>query len=126
MPHGNSKTEREYVRTCPSVIQEISTQVKEKNAISVYQNMISQGVSPGKEAVMLPRNPKQVENQKVKIDNDNIASRDDIYNLYLLAAQLNSFIKKITIYPDVEFICANDWILGEFNKLLELLILIVI
>ena len=61
MPHGNSKHDSEFVRTIPSVVEEIKC--KKGDPHKVYKKMICTNVIEGShQAVANPRNTKQVKN----------------------------------------------------------------
>ena len=47
-------------------------------------------------------------------------SKDDIYNLVLLAYQLNGFISEILVYPDLLAVVALPEIIETFKDIIEL------
>lgn len=91
MPHGNSKHNTEFIRTMPSVIDQIRE--KEGAPNKVYKNIICSNIVDGShQAVANPRNTKQVENIQSKKREKQSLSKDDIYNLALLAHQLDMVV----------------------------------
>jgi rRNA maturation endonuclease Nob1 len=98
MQHGNSKHDSEFVRTMPSVVEE--TKCKEGDPHKVYKKMICTNFIEGShQAVANPRNTKQVKNILSQQKYEKALSKDDIYNLFLLAYQLNGFISEIWCIP---------------------------
>ena len=69
---------------------------------------------------MNPRNQQQVKNVQKQIRAKQRISRDDIYNLYALAIELDSFIWQIDIYPNLDSIIGLEDILNLVNDLLTL------
>jgi len=88
-PHGNSKGEnaRPYIRTCPSVVQSISTI---KDSPPMYTNVYSTDFNMlTKLATCLStRNSQQVENIQVKQRQSFHLTHDTLYNLHKLANDL--------------------------------------
>ena len=64
-----------------------------------------------------PRNTKQVENAVAKRKDTQALSKDDIYNLVLLAYQLDGFISEVLVYPDLLAAVALPEIIELFKDL---------
>ncbi|CAG2240581.1 unnamed protein product [Mytilus edulis] len=119
MPHGNSKHDTEFVRTMPSVIDTIKE--KEGNPHKVYKKMIcTNDVDGSHQAVANPRNTKQVKNILSKERQEKALSKDDIYNLVLLAYQLDGFVSEVLVYPDLYAVVALPEIINAFKDIIEL------
>lgn len=118
-PHGNSKSKtREYVRTCPSVVSKLK-QRDIQTPISVYQDELSKTCSSSHQAVLQPRNLKQVQNSIQLSRQEKRLSQDEIYNLNLLAHELKGYISEITTYPDLKCFFGLPDVMSEFNRLLQ-------
>ncbi|CAG2245650.1 unnamed protein product [Mytilus edulis] len=116
MPHGNSKHDTEFVRTMPSVIDTIKE--KEGNPHKVYKKMIcTNDVDGSHQAVANPRNTKQVKNILSKDRQEKALSKDDIYNLVLLAYQLDGFVSEVLVYPDLYAVVALPEIINAFKDI---------
>ncbi|CAC5411671.1 unnamed protein product [Mytilus coruscus] len=95
LTHGNRKERDnapEYVRTAPSVLKAIEKVVQTggKTAMDVYRDSISNSDIPCvQQGVMNARNVKQVENIVRKVNEQKRISKDDIYNLMLLAYHMH-------------------------------------
>ncbi|CAC5389101.1 unnamed protein product [Mytilus coruscus] len=96
LTHGN-RTERdnapEYIRTNPSVLKAIEkvVQTGDKTAMDVYRDSISNSDIPG----------VQVENIVRKVNEQKRISKDEIYNLLLVAYHMEGYIQEITMFPDL-------------------------
>jgi hypothetical protein len=126
-PHGNNKTDnREFVRTCPSVIK----QMKEdsENGLSPSQivdklnaaNNVPSGEYIG---VLNARDMKQVNNISTNVKSakkKKKLTKDEIYNLVLLAHHFDGFIQEIKIFPDLVSILGLPEIFDVFNQLLDI------
>ncbi|XP_063408167.1 uncharacterized protein LOC134691530 [Mytilus trossulus] len=123
--HGNRKEKEnapEYVRTAPSVLKAIEKVVQkgDKTAIDVYRDSISNSDIPGvQQGVMNARNVKQVENIVRKVNEQKRISKDDIYNLMLLAYHMEGYIQEITVFPDLTSIIALPEMISIVNQLLD-------
>jgi hypothetical protein len=118
-PHGNAKSStRPFIRTCPSVITTLKTN-DERSHISTYQKQ-QVDCPPELVPVMRPRDPKQVANSQNTARREARLTHDDIYNLTLLAHELDGFIMEIVLLPDLTFYAGKPAILQEFNRMLEL------
>ena len=69
---------------------------------------------------MNPRNREQIKNAQKQIKAKQCISRDDIYNLYVLALELDDFIWQIDIFPNLDCIVGLKDIMILFNDLLTL------
>lgn len=118
--HGNSKSkDREYIRTCPSVL----TKLKQKNLetpINVYQEESSKLCPSSHQAVLKPRDLKQVQNSIQISRTEKRLSQDEIYNLTVLAHDLKGYITEITVYPDLKCFFGLSDLMFEFNRLLQM------
>ena len=123
-PHGNTKdkSDQEFQRTAPSVMKEISENLISFNSVSsTYSKLISKHNEPKTRGVMNPINRQQVKNvQKKQLRAKQRISRDDLYNLYALAIELDNFIWQIDIYPNLNSIIGLEDILNLVNDLLTL------
>ena len=119
-PHGNSKTNtREYIRTCPSVLATLKEQDLE-TPISVYQKESTNSCPSSHQAVLTPRDLKQVQNT-IKISRqEKKLSQDEIYNLTILAHELKGYITEITVYPELKCFFGLPDVMSEFNRLLQM------
>ena len=90
-PHGNSKhSTAEYCRTAPSVLNEIENT---GNSVSgTYTKLVQQCSNPKQQGVLNPQNREEVQNVQKHINAKQHISHDDIYNLYVLALELDDFI----------------------------------
>ena len=122
--HGNSKKSDppEYTRTAPSVLRKIEQDIRsgEKTAMDVYRESISNGsVSGEHQGVLNARNVKQVENLVRKVNEEERLSKDDIYNLLLLAYHMDGFINEVTVFLDLNSIIALPEMISIVNQLLD-------
>ncbi|CAC5362753.1 unnamed protein product [Mytilus coruscus] len=121
-PWGTAKvTSPEYTRTAPSVLRKIEHDIKsgDKTAMDVYRENISNGsVSGEHQGVLNARNVKQVENLVRKVNEEERLSKDDIYNLLLLAYHMDGFIHEVTVFPDLSSIIALPEMISIVNQLL--------
>lgn len=118
-PHGNAKTDdKEYIRTCPSVLKNISDSTKNSSS-TTYQELATAPCEPELNPVLRPRNLKQVQNKHQQDQQIKRLSRDDIYNLHLVAHDLHDFVLEIVSYPELTCFVGLREILNEFNSLLQ-------
>ena len=62
-PHGNKKNDnRAHIRTCPSVLKELTTKCNKSTTSRVYKSAITSLPPVAHMPVLQPRNSKQVEN----------------------------------------------------------------
>ena len=122
-PHGNAKDKRgsENRRTAPSVLKEINEQLKSGSSVtSTYTNLVRECNQSNVQGVLNPRNRKQVRNAQKQIKARQQRSRDDIYNLFALALELDDFIWQTDIFPNLDSIIGLKGIMDIFNDLLTL------
>ena len=88
--HGNSVfNNRTYKRTCPSVIADMRAKPQDDN-ITTYQDLVNNECPNEQQAVLKPRNIKQVRNNKYIARKNAKLSHDDYYNLLLISNELES------------------------------------
>ncbi|CAC5374109.1 unnamed protein product [Mytilus coruscus] len=114
LTHGN-RTERdnapEYIRTNRSVLKAIEkvVQTGDKTAMEVYRDSISNSDIPG----------VQVENIVRKVNEQKRISKDEIYNLLLVAYHMEGYIQEITMFPDLTSKKALPEMISIVNQLLD-------
>ena len=122
-PHGNlkNKSGNEHQRTAPSVLKEINNKLSSGESVSsTYASLVRECTEPNIHGVMNPRNHEQVRNVQKQILAKEHISRDDLYNLYALALELDNFIWQIDIYPNIDCIIGLNDIMSLVNNLLNL------
>ena len=68
--HGNAKVQTKlFFRTKPSVVENLTKEVEHHKAHKVYKELICQNTE-GHDAVAKPRNVKQLQNARAKVQND--------------------------------------------------------
>ena len=118
LPHGNSKTDQEYIRSSKSVLQELK-KTKDK-PMKVYRKLTSNpNISGEHHSVLNPRNLQQVKNHQRLTREKGKLSKDDIYNLVQLAYHLDGFVSEITVYPDLLTIFALPEMISTFTELIQ-------
>ena len=70
--------------------------------------------------ISLPRNVKQIQNARAQKRQKFRLSHDALYNLHELAYDLNGFVHKIVIYPDLIVICSLKHLKDQLNSLVHL------
>jgi hypothetical protein len=119
MTRGDSKHDTEFIRTMPSVIDQIRE--KEGAPHKVYKNIICSNIVDGShQAVANPINTKQVENIQLKKREKQALSKEDIYNLVLLSYQLDGFVSEVLVYLDLLAVVALPEIIDLFKDLIEI------
>ena len=121
--HGNSKSCRKFVRTCPSVMCTLDIQCSKSTTSNVYRHSItntSKSIPSTHIPVLEPRNSQQVENVRNRKSKEKRISNDSLYNLHEIAIDIPSFVHKIETYPDMVCVCGWKEILDEFEKVLLL------
>ena len=119
-PHGNSKSDTIFHRSCPSVLNKISTSHDSPEVM--YKNLVSNSkCPPSYQPYLLPRNSKQVSNVQYKARQKFHLSHDAIYNLHEIAYDLGTFVKKLSlILTLLSFLnlsgCLKSW--TTFSKLI--------
>jgi hypothetical protein len=74
----------------------------EKTAMEIYRDKISDHSIPGiQQGVLNARNVKQVDNIVRKVNEQKRISKDDIYNLVLLAYHMEGYNHEVTVSPDL-------------------------
>lgn len=107
-PHGNSRSENVFHRTCKSVLNQLPS-FHESPEI-VYKNLVCKSDCPTQyQPYLLPRNSKQIANVQYKERQKNRLSHDALYNLheivesgfwYLFCTEYSSKgIASYTIHP---------------------------
>ncbi len=121
-PHGNRKhNERNHIRTCPSVLDELAQQTAMSSTSKVYKSSVTKLPPQASHIhVLQPRNLKQVENTRMKQLKKQRVSHDALYNLHKLAIDMPDFIHHITTYPDLVCVCAQKGPLQELDRVLLL------
>ena len=122
-PHGNAKNhmDSEYWRTAPSVMNEINNKLTSGSSVSsTYTSLVKECNEPKSQGVLNPRNREQVRNAQKQILAKQQISRDDIYNLYALALEIDDFIWQIDIFPNLDSVIGLKNIMDLFNDLLTL------
>lgn len=98
LPHGNTKLDRPFVRTKPSLLSVMKE--SEDPTCKLYRNLM---IKVPKELIRhpneVPRDLRQVENAHYIASSKRQLTRDAIYNVSELANDLN-FIQDIFLYPD--------------------------
>ena len=117
-PHGNAThTDRVHVRTCPSVLKNLSVHDAPSN---VYKKQVAKGdCQPQHQPVLKPRNTKQISNLQAKERQRFRLTHDALYNLHELAYDLDGFVAKITTYPDLMVICGSNLMVSELDRVLQ-------
>ena len=62
---------------------------------------------------------KQVENIVRKVNEQKRISKDDIYNLVLLAYHMEGYIHEVTVFPDLTAVIALPEMISLVNQLLD-------
>ncbi|CAG2187179.1 unnamed protein product [Mytilus edulis] len=121
--HGNSKkTASEFARTAPSVLRRIENALQsgDKTTMDIYRESVCDLAVPGThQGILNVRNVKQVENIVRKVNEDKRISKDDVYNLVLLAYHLEGLIHEVTVFPDLTSIIALSDMISIVNQLLD-------
>ena len=117
-PHGNRKNdENVHVRTCPSVLKAVLSNDVPSN---IYKKEVMKSdCLPEHQPVLKPRNVKQVSNSQASNRQRYRLSHDALYNIHELAIDLDGFIVKIIIYPDLLVICGSSTMTSEMGKILQ-------
>lgn len=119
-PHGNSKInlQKEFVRTCPSVLKEIAEN-EAASSITTYQKLSTVPCEPELNAVLRPRNLRQVQNISHSMQQAKRLSRDDYYNTLLIAHELKDYVFQVITYPDLTCFVGLSELMKEVNNLLD-------
>ena len=115
--HGNTRQQAKlFFRTKPSVFKNIESKVELKAPHKVYKELITQSTT-SHEAVSKPRNVKQIQNRKAKVDNEQRLSHDAIFNTHDIAYEEPNYIWHITTYPDLVIVAGQKDLLNELDTL---------
>ena len=108
-PHGNAKSSQNYHRTLPSVLKRLSSEHDKPG--TVYSNAVANSsiCCTQHQPSVIPRNLKQIQNLQQKCRERTRLSQDDPYNVHELAYDLNSYVIKVSTYPDFVVICGLVW-----------------
>lgn len=107
-PHGNKRNDdRAHVRTCPSLIKELTTKCQTCTTSRVYKSAITTLPPVPHMPVLHPRNSKQVENIRMNQLRTHRISHDSLYNLHELALDIPTFIHAIRTHPDLVCVCGQ-------------------
>lgn len=119
-PHGNSKREeaRPHIRTCPSVLRDLSEECKYSKAANAYRRQIASVRYPTHVAVKQPRNVTQVRNVRSQVLNKQRLSHDSLYNLHEIAINLSDYVHIIRTHPDLICVCGQKGLLDEMDRML--------
>ena len=121
--HGNCKGDnsREYHRTCPSVLANItSTQDIPSN---IYKHAISKPLEncpPALQLAYMPRDLRQVKNGIMNARKVDSPMMPYITSMNWHNYDLNGFVKLITTYPDLVIICGLDKLIKELDLILQM------
>ncbi len=128
-PHGNRKhnKNREFIPSHPDVLKTIEkTNFSAKN---LYMQKITEQnsnlVKIGKDHLLayeqthLPRDTKQMENKLYNLRIKEKISRDDIFNLYEIGINLETFIKELKLLPELQVISGYNFliVLNKFHQI---------
>ncbi|CAC5391402.1 unnamed protein product [Mytilus coruscus] len=92
----------------------------DKTAMDIYRDSVCDHAVPGThQGILNARNLKQVGNIVRKVNEEKRISKDDIYNLVLLAYHLEGFIHEVTVFPDLTSIIAIPDMISIVNQLLD-------
>ena len=119
-PHGNSKNQKPYIKTCPSVLRSMSK--IQDSPSTIYKQMVqAPQCLPEEQPVLFPRNVKQIKNlqakdrQCVRLTHDALS----MYNVHELAYDLGDFVYKIITFPDLIIVCGLNVVLQELNRIIS-------
>lgn len=90
LAHENSKTDREFVRACPSVIQ----QIKKDFEIGISPLQIIDNLNAANRA----RDFKYVKTIATRFKSAKQLTKHEIYNLILLGYHLDGFVHKLNYF----------------------------
>ena len=99
-------------------MEQITKEVEHHKAHKVYKELICQNTE-GHDAVSKPRNVKQLQNARAKVQNDSRLTKDTIVNTHELAYAHPNFIWHITTLPDLTVICGEQEMLELLQELVN-------
>ena len=102
------------MHTCPSVINEITSKLQFNN-INTFQKLISNDCPNALQAVLKPKNLRQVQNLKYLQHKKAKSTHNDCYNLHLVAQELQDYVFEIVTFPDLLCFFGNPDLLKELN-----------
>ena len=112
-PHGNCVSgDRDYVRSCPSLLSQLKTDVRHSAPSNVYKSATGNSTPGNIQPVLAPRNTKQVQNAAYVESQKTRLSHDALYNLMELAYDLDTFVHKVSIHPNLGIICGHTSIIA--------------
>ncbi|XP_065896214.1 uncharacterized protein [Dysidea avara] len=122
LPHGNSVSDsKPYIRSCPSVIQQIKDSDPSEFPSTFYKKSLSAVSCPSASNPSLQlRNRRQVVNHKALECQKLRLSHDELYNIHEIAYDLDGFIAKIITYPDLVVVCSHPKMLAEMRNLIRI------
>ena len=88
--------------------------------MTTLQDLVNNECPNEQQAVLKPRNIKQVMNNKYIARKNAKLSHDDNYNLLLISNELESYVFEVTCFPDLTCFFGNKELLSQLNKLLQL------
>ena len=116
--YGNSKHEREYIRTAPSVHAEIKNNLHAKPK-EIEMKSKSDVVIPEHVPVLRIRNRKQIYNHVANKNLFQRFSKDEIFNTMIIATELSENFMANELTPELFIIYAHLDCVTEFTKLLK-------
>ena len=118
-PHGNDKrTDREYRRTMPSVLETVRQRGVYQAPHRVYQSLVSKAVKGPYLGVSNPRNTEQVRNVQRQLHRQKRLTQDEIFSTLQLAYHVPGMINEITVFPDLSIIISHVELIEELKKVL--------
>ena len=122
--HGNSKRKTGiYLPTMKNVMNLMEAESKQKNPKKVYEDLQEERSSATNQNWMpvdRPRNKKQCENAQYRTTKHKKISNDEFFSSVELAIQLENFVRKFVIYPEVIIHLADEKILETTKELIRL------
>ena len=117
-PHGNSKHNQDYHRTCPSVLAKLSDSHDLPG--NSYKHAISNPKCPAEfQSICLPRDSRQLINVQQKQRQKFRLTQDAIYNLHEIAYDMGDFVRVIKTFPDLTIVCGLKEIIREFASIIQ-------
>ena len=107
--HGNSKADpgRNFIRTCPSVLNKLKEECVTTTPMKAYRNEITKILIHSHLSVKQPRDIKQIKNIRSQILENKRLPHDGLYNLHELAIDITEFIHFIQTHPDLVCVCGD-------------------
>ena len=118
-PHRNSKTSRSYIRTAPSILKEAGETYK--NPSAHYKEKVASSTVPvTHEAIIKPRNPRQVTNAQAQSRKAKRYTEDDLFNLVELTQNIPDYTHRMFLVPELGVVLAHKAMLQEFQAVLTM------